>query len=68
MEQLLRTGRLPVKELALASGLHRKTLEKGRRYIIAMSILLYHRDRFIYLFSYLKLTGWSEGKGGSNYG
>ncbi|GAB6180294.1 RNA polymerase sigma factor SigI [Desulfotomaculum defluvii] len=60
IEHLLRTGRLPVKELALVSGLHRKTIEKARRYIIAMALLLHHRDRFIYLYSYLKLTGWSE--------
>lgn len=66
MEHLLRTGRLPVKELALVSGLHRKTIEKGRRYIIAMALLLNHKDRFIYLYSYLKLTGWSERKEGSN--
>lgn len=64
MEQLVRTKRLPMKELTLLSSLHRKTLEKGRRYIIAMALLLHHRDRFVYLFSYLKLTGWSEGEGG----
>ena len=63
MEHLLRTKRLPVKELALMSGLHRKTIEKGRRYIIAMALLLHQKDRFVYLFSYLKLTGWSDGEG-----
>ncbi|AEG59639.1 RNA polymerase sigma-I factor [Desulforamulus ruminis] len=67
MEHLLRTKRLPVKELVPLSGLHRKTIEKGRRYIIAMSLLLHHRERFIYLYSYLKFTGWSE-REGSNCG
>lgn len=66
MEHLIRTKRLPVKELALLSGLHRKTIEKARRYIIAMSLLLHQRERFIYLYSYLKLTGWSAGEGGNN--
>lgn len=68
MDHLIRTKRLPVKELALISGLHRKTIEKGRRYIIAMSLLLHQRERFIYLYSYLKLTGWSEGEEGSSIG
>ncbi|SHK27713.1 RNA polymerase sigma-I factor [Desulforamulus aeronauticus] len=65
---LLRTKRLPVKELTLLSGLHRKTIEKGRRYIIAMALLLSQKERFIYLFSYLKLTSWSAGEGGSQSG
>lgn len=68
MAHLNRTKRLPIKELALGSGLHRKTIEKGRRYIIAMALLLQQRDRFIYLFSYLKLTGWSDGEGGMKHG
>jgi len=66
MDHLIRTRRLPVKELALSSGLHRKTIEKGRRYIIAMALLLHQRERFIYLYSYLKLTGWSKGEEGSS--
>ena len=68
MEHLQRTKRLPVKELTLLSGLHRKTIEKGRRYIIAMALLLSQKERFIYLFSYLKLTSWSAGEGGSHSG
>lgn len=68
MELLQRTKRLPVKELTLLSGLHRKTIEKGRRYIIAMALLLSQRERFIYLFSYLKLTNWSAGERRSESG
>ena len=30
------TGKLPVKELADASGVERKTIERHRRYIVAM--------------------------------
>ncbi len=67
MDHLLRTRRLPVKELTFSSGLHRKTIENGRRYIIAIALLLHQRERFIYLYSYLKLTGWSEGEEGSGY-
>ena len=68
MEHLKRTKRLPIKELTLLSGLHRKTIEKGRRYIIAMALLLSSREQFIYLFSYLKLTSWSAGEGESQSG
>ncbi|AQS59724.1 RNA polymerase sigma-I factor [Desulforamulus ferrireducens] len=68
MEQLVRTKRLPIKELTLLSGLHRKTIEKSRRYIIAMALLLSKREQYIYLFSYLKLTSWSAGEGESQSG
>ncbi|WP_234701939.1 RNA polymerase sigma-I factor [Desulfotomaculum nigrificans] len=68
IEQLIRTKRLPIKELDQICGLHRKTLEKGRRYIIAMALLLHYKERFIYLYSYLRLTGWSCGEEGSNCG
>jgi RNA polymerase sigma factor len=44
---------LPTKELALVTGIHRKTIEKGRKYIIALAIILYYREEFIYLRSYI---------------
>lgn len=60
LEQLLSTKRLPVKELVVASGLHRKTIEKSRRYIVAMALLQSKRESFIYLYSYLKYSLWKN--------
>lgn len=62
MANLLEKSRLPLTELVLATGVNRKTLERGRKYIMAMALLFYHRHRFIYIYSYLKLTNWKEGK------
>ena len=52
---LIRNKRLPLNELSEASGIGRKTLERGRKYIIAVALILNHRERFLYLGSYLKL-------------
>lgn len=65
INQLQKTKRLPVKELAGVCGLHRKTIEKARKYIVAVALLFYWRERFIYMYSYLKLTDWWEGGTGS---
>lgn len=50
-----RNKRLPLNELSNASGIGRKTLERGRKYIVAVALLLNHREKFLYLSSYLKL-------------
>ncbi|MBM7855276.1 RNA polymerase sigma factor [Desulfohalotomaculum tongense] len=63
MSYLLDKKRLPIAELSLLTGVKRKTLERGRRYIVALALLFYHRENFIYMYSYLKLTNW--GKGGA---
>lgn len=47
--------KLPLAELEKDTGISRKTLERGRKYIIAMSLLIYRREDFLYLGSYLKL-------------
>lgn len=53
-QRLVATKRLPLAELSLASGISRKTLEKGRKYIVAVSLILGYPEEFPYLYSYLK--------------
>jgi len=48
--------KLPLNEIVAETGLGRKTLERGRKYIIAMALLISRREDFIYLSSYLNLT------------
>ncbi|MEW6426259.1 MAG: RNA polymerase sigma-I factor [Bacillota bacterium] len=62
MGNLLRTKRLPVLELAKLTGVHPKTLERGRKYIIAVALIWYHCEDFLYLCSYLKPAGGEEGE------
>lgn len=56
-QQLMKTKKLPLKELSLLTGVHRKTLERGRKYIIAMALLWHHCHEFLYLCYYLKASG-----------
>jgi len=44
---------LPLNELERLCGVKRKTLERGRKFIIASAVLMYHMDQFIYLGSYI---------------
>ena len=44
---------LPLKELALATSISRKTLEKGRKYIIVLVLILTNPMDFIYLKSFI---------------
>ncbi|MGN0169459.1 MAG: sigma-70 family RNA polymerase sigma factor [Lachnospiraceae bacterium] len=39
LEELLRTHRLPMKELAEGAGVERKTLERHRKYLLAMLLI-----------------------------
>ncbi len=57
MAYLFRNKRLPLNELGAGCGLGRKTLERGRKYIISVALVLYYRERFLYLSSYLRLDG-----------
>lgn len=41
---LRRTRQLPVKELESLTGVHRKVLERGRRYIVAVAVVMMHPD------------------------
>jgi len=47
--------RLPMREVEMGTGISRKVLERGRKYIIGIAVLLYHREEFIYLNSYVRL-------------
>lgn len=51
---LVEKKRLPMNELSLATGVPRKTLERGRRYIVAISLILGYPEDFTYLYSHLK--------------
>lgn len=44
---------LPAKELSLATGIHRKTLEKGRKYIITLALIMDQPNEFLYLRTYI---------------
>ncbi|MGO0122191.1 sigma-70 family RNA polymerase sigma factor [Desulfothermobacter acidiphilus] len=52
--QVLNDHRLPLKELAELTGIPRKTLERGRRYLLAVSLILGFPEEFCYLYSYIK--------------
>lgn len=51
---LFRKKTLPMKELTLASGINHKTLERGRKYIIAVALILSEGEAFLHLRSYIK--------------
>jgi RNA polymerase sigma factor len=60
-QALFKNKQLPMKELSLASGIHLKTLERGRKYIIAVACIVCNED-LIHLRSYVKFP---EEQGGS---
>lgn len=60
-KELLQKKKLPARELERLTGTHRKTLERGRKYIIATTLIWYYCEDFLYLCNYLKPT---FGKGG----
>lgn len=65
---LQRTRQLPLKELERATGASRKVLESGRRYIVALAILLMD-DEFEHLRSFAGLLGSGPfGEGGAEGG
>jgi RNA polymerase sigma factor len=62
MERLRRTRQVPLKELALLTGLNRKILERGRRYILAVSVIRANPE-YSYLENYVKPErGGTEGE------
>ncbi len=54
MDQLLSKKQLPLNSLIALTGLNRKTLERGRKFIIATALILHFKADFIYLRSYIK--------------
>lgn len=53
--------RVPLQELSRRTGLGRKLLERGRKYIVAVVLVLLHPHEFPYLHGYLELP-LKEGK------
>lgn len=53
-QTLLRKRQLPLKELSLSSGIHLKTLERGRKFIISVAIILIYSGEFPYLREYIQ--------------
>ncbi|MGI6648879.1 MAG: RNA polymerase sigma-I factor [Bacillota bacterium] len=60
LEFLLTKKKLPIKQLVEQMGVSAKTVERGRRYIIAVTLILYYADEFTYLRNYIQLA--SEGE------
>jgi len=54
-EYLLRTKRLPLRDLSAASGASHKVLKTWRRYIVTLAVILTN-DRFEYLRSYFEFV------------
>ncbi|WP_238455542.1 RNA polymerase sigma-I factor [Desulfolucanica intricata] len=56
IKYLEKKKRLPIQQLAELTGVHRKTLERGRKYIIATALVFYYKEEFIHLNWYLRDT------------
>lgn len=54
---LVKSKKMPIHELSMQTGVHRKTLERGRKYIIATALIWRHCEDFLYLCSFLKPFG-----------
>lgn len=61
LEELKHKKKLPLVELEKSTGIRRKNLERGRKYIIAMALLISRREEFLYLSSYLRIPSGFEG-------
>ncbi|SMB90660.1 RNA polymerase sigma factor [Desulfonispora thiosulfatigenes DSM 11270] len=57
--KLKRTKRLPIKELMIKTGLSRKVLESGRKYIISVAIILFENE-FYYLNNFIQRGTYNE--------
>ncbi|WP_088227632.1 RNA polymerase sigma-I factor [Desulfosporosinus sp. FKB] len=57
-----RTGKVPMQALALKTQIHPKVLERGRKYILAVALLIANQHDYIYLREYVI----SREKGGEN--
>lgn len=53
IEFLLEKKQLPISELVFSTGTNRKTLERGRKFIIATALVLHYPMEFPYVYSYI---------------
>ncbi len=53
LDCLLEKKQLPISELVLRTGINRKTLERGRRFIIATALVLHYATEFPYIRAYI---------------
>lgn len=59
--QLMSAGKLPVLALSQLAGVHVKTIERGRKYIIAISLIWHFCEDFLYLCTFIKPPGKESG-------
>jgi len=62
LNHLQEKGYIPLKELSEATGLSKKTLKRGRAYIIALSLVI-STPELVYLRSYLNINSGKRGDG-----
>lgn len=55
LNHLLTKKQLPVNNLVLAAGVNRKTIERGRKFIIASVLVMHFANQFPYISSYINL-------------
>lgn len=55
LHHLLTKKLLPVNDLVMATGVNRKTIERGRKFIIASALIVHYAARFPYISSYINL-------------
>lgn len=51
--QVERSGKIPMKALALKTQIHPKVLERGRKYILAVALLMANQHDYVYLREYV---------------
>ena len=61
LKELNVNKKLPLGELEKITGISRKTMERGRKYIIAITLLIHKQRDYIYLSSYLNLPDQERG-------
>jgi RNA polymerase sigma factor len=59
MKLLIKKKQLPINELLLRTGINRKTIERGRKFIIAAALILFYRMEYPYLRAYINLDATS---------
>lgn len=64
MEYLLKYKLLPIKKLESLTGVKRRVLEKGRKYLIALALIMYE-ERFYALRDFAQLPGSSSRERGA---